>query len=162
MLESGKIVELDDSVTLTNGMFRDLCFYKSRTGNITWKTIAAWLGTRLELKREPTESYVSSSYKRLHEKFLSTVQNKSSRDKLLNDPFPCPLSSQSDDSSSFEAVNQNVLDMPNYKQCAQELYIHYEEMFMINDHLATLLEDIQDSAGQAEKEKQKKNQPIAG
>ena len=156
MLESGKIVELDDSVTLTNGMFRDLCFYKSRTGNITWKTIAAWLGTRLELKREPTESYVSSSYKRLHEKFLSTVRNNSSRDKLLNDPFPCPLSSQSDDSSSFEAVNQNVLDMPNYKQCAQELYIHYEEMFMINDHLATLLEDIQDSAGQAEKEKQKK------
>ena len=46
--------------------------------------------------------------------------------------------------------------MPNYKQCAQELYIHYEEMFMINDHLATLLENIQDSAGQAEKEEQKK------
>ena len=25
-LESGKIIELDDSVTLTNGMFHDLCF----------------------------------------------------------------------------------------------------------------------------------------
>eukprot|EP00794_Sanderia_malayensis_P002877 gene2877-3328_t len=155
-LESGKILELDNSVTLTNGMFHDLCFYKSRTGNITWKTVAAWLGTRFELEREPTESYVSINYKRLHEKFLNTVRNKSSREKLLNDPFPCPLSSQSDDSSSFEAINPNVLDMPNYKQCAQELYIHYEAMFQINEHLATLLENIQDSAGQAEREKQKK------